>query len=254
MTGIEFYETPGTYTQISDKKFSYNIYNDLINTSYIQETGNIWKENTATVSGSSCFISPEHDTTESNILWSNKSANWNKNWNASAHIRWMTYDNDWVAPVVPPGERLRQMIQARMSPAFHRRRTHLSVAMDIREKRARQTLRRIIGDQAFKKFLRDGFMTVVPKSGLTYRIFPGHGVTEVFDRGIMVDRLCVVLQGDFPPTDSLLMRYLLILNDEGEFSEYAVKHHVSQNRTKLIFPDTEEIESLTKTWAKLKVA
>jgi hypothetical protein len=158
------------------------------------------------------------------------------------------------APVVTPSERMRQIIQTRIAPAIHRgrKRASLSIAMDIREERARQTLRRIIGEQAFRKFIRDGFITVVPKSGLTYRIYPGHGITEVYDRGIMVDKLCVVLRGNFPPTDSLIMRYLLILNDEGEFSQHAVKHHVFASGTTLEFSAQEE--SLTELWAKLKVA
>lgn len=155
-------------------------------------------------------------------------------------------------PFIAPGERMRQMIRDRMSPAI-RVRKMMPMKIDEREVRARQTLRRIIGEQAFRKFIRDGFITVVPKSGLTYRIFSGHGMTQVYDRGIMVDRLCVVLQGQFPPTDSLIMRYLLILNDEGEFSKYAVKHQVLQNKRKLVFP-AQEVQPLVEAWAKLKVA
>ncbi len=168
-------------------------------------------------------------------------------------IYWDT--GGWVAPVVAPGERLRQMIRDRMAPVIlhNRKRTPMSMATDVREERARQTLRRIIGGQAYKKFMRDGFITVVPKSGLTYRIYPGYGITEVYDKGIMVDRLCVVLQGDFPPTDSILMRYLLILNDEGEFSKYAIKHHVSSNSGILVFPTQEEVKPLTEAWAELKL-
>ncbi len=170
---------------------------------------------------------------------------------------WDSYKDDygWAPPVITPSDRMRQMIRDRMAPAIHRgrKRNSMSIAMDIREERARQTVRRIIGEQAYKKFIRDGFITVVPKSGLTYRIFPGHGMTEVYDRGIMVDKLCVVLQGNFPPTDSLLMRYLLILNDEGGFSKYAVKHYVSQS-TKLVFPTVTDVKPLTDAWEKLKVA
>lgn len=164
----------------------------------------------------------------------------------------MTWSNGaWESPT--PEDRMRQMIRDRMGPAIHCRRNSMSIAKDVREERARQTLRRILGDQAFKKFIRNGFITVVPKSGLTYRIYPGSGMTDVYDRGIKVDRLCVVLAGNFPPTDSLIMRYLLILNDEGEFSKYAIKHHVSQNSKKLIFP-AQEVKPLTEAWAKLKVA
>ena len=124
-----------------------------------------------------------------------------------------------------PQERLRDMIKSRMAPTIiTSRRKPMPMEVDEREIRAREMLCRFIGPQLFKRFLRDGFITVVPKSGLTYRIYPGHRMTEVYDRGVMVERLCVVLNGRFPPTDELVMRYLLILNDEGEFSQYAIKH------------------------------
>ncbi len=174
-------------------------------------------------------------------------------------LRWNDMGGNSVTwcPPVAPGDRIRKMIRDRMSPAIHRnkKRQPMSFAADIREERARQTLRRIIGAQAYKKFIRDGFITVVPKSGLTYRIYPGHGITEVYDKGIMVDRLCVVLQGNFPPTDSILMRYLLILNDEGEFSKYAVKHGVwgAGKSFKLVLP-AAEAPPLTIAWAKSKEA
>lgn len=162
-------------------------------------------------------------------------------------------DMSWSHFPVDPAARLRRMIQKRMGPAIHRSRTSLSIAMDIREERARQTLRVVIGEQAYRRFIRDGFITVVPKSGLTYRIHPGHGMTQVYDKGKQIDLLCVVLKGDFPPTDALLMRYLLILNDEGEFCQYAIRHHVHQDRStaRLVLP---EPIALPEAWAKLKVA
>lgn len=159
----------------------------------------------------------------------------------------------WRSPVIPPEERMRRIIQERMAPIViirGKKRESLSIAIDEREERARQTLRRIIGQQAFRKFIRDGFITVVSKSGLTYRIYPGHGMTDVYDRGIMVERLCVVLQGRFPPTDSLIMRYLLILNDEGEFSKYAVKHSAGSGSV-LQLPKQDN-RNLAEVWAEIK--
>lgn len=169
------------------------------------------------------------------------------------NIYWDSTDaSQWIStPPLSPGERMRQMIRDRMAPTIRMRRA-LPTPGDIREERARETLRRILGEQSFRKFLRDGFITVVAKSGLTYRIFPGHGITEVYDRGIMVERLCVVLKGNFPPTDSLIMRYLLILNDEGEFSEYAVKHAVWSPNKRLVVPKKQV--SLAEEWAHLKCA
>ena len=124
--------------------------------------------------------------------------------------------------------RFKQIIDGRCSPNIiirqNDRRKPLLMSVDIREQRARETLKRVIGENKFVGFLKSGFLSVKAKSGLVYQIFPGHGITCVFNQGQLVDRLCVVLQGGFPPTDSLIMRYLMILNNENQFRSYAIKH------------------------------
>lgn len=179
--------------------------------------------------------------------------------------KWITLDGSgrhFVTQVpVTASERMREILRSRMAPAIIVRgsRRAMRPAADIREQRARGTFRRIVGEDAFRGFLRNGFVTVVPKSGLTYRIYPGSGMTEVYDRGIMVEKLCVVLDGNFPPTDSLIMRYLLILNDEGEFSQYAIKHNVDANISFsakfTITPDVAQLgRGLSEIMAELKAA
>ncbi len=236
------YEATGIGWDIENKSKRENIYNDL-STIGLSTINNLYYKGTDTSTYSNIWR--EYDTgtgADATTIYNN------------GLYKWDTRSVTWSPPVVAPGDRIRQMIRDRMGPTIRRSRTSLSIAMDVREERARQTLRRIIGEQAFRKFVRDGFITVVPKSGLTYRIYPGHGITEVYDKGIMVDRLCVVLQGNFPPTDSILMRYLLILNDEGEFSKYAVKHMVlAGTGANLVLPGAEA-PTLTEAWAKLKVA
>lgn len=144
------------------------------------------------------------------------------------------FENGWTStcyhesPPKPPtpSERLREILAQRHAPLIIATRKSLELTTDIREMRARETLRRVIGEQKYFDFLKKGFVCVRAKSGLTYQIFPGHGITCVYDKGIMVDRLCVVLQGQFPATDSLIMRYLLILNNEDHFRSFAIKHGV----------------------------
>lgn len=124
-----------------------------------------------------------------------------------------------IEPQFPtPVERIRAIMQERSAPRFIRDLRALNAPCDIREVRARETLKRVIGDNKYRDFLRKGFITVTnPKSGNTFQIFPGNGMTNVYFRGKMVEKLCVVLQGDFPPTDSLIMRYLMVLNNEQGF-------------------------------------
>lgn len=128
--------------------------------------------------------------------------------------------NDWPhhnTPTLSVGDRFRQILQRRQGPAIISSRTPAKITSDIREMRARETLHRLLGDDKFRRFLRNGFVSVCGKSGKTYQIYPGHGMTIVYDRGVPIEKLCVVLRGDFTPTDSLITRYVMILHDELHF-------------------------------------
>jgi hypothetical protein len=120
---------------------------------------------------------------------------------------------------------------------------------DHREVAARETLRRVIGGDKFRRFLRHGHVSVRAKSGLVYQIFPGHGITKVFRDGELVERLCVVMNGNFPPTDELIMRFLLILNDEADFRSHAISHAVYQEKAQPA-PDSR---NLVEAFKKFKL-
>lgn len=143
-----------------------------------------------------------------------------------------------------PKQQFMDILKSRHCPAILSTRKSVRAPSDHRELRARETLRRVIGDQKFKKFIRDGFVSVKAKSGLVYQIFPGHYMTNVYRDGERVEKLCVVLNGDFPPTDSLIMRYLLILNDEHDFRNHAISHAF----TNIVTPRQTRFESLIDAW------
>jgi len=150
-----------------------------------------------------------------------------------------------------PKRRLREILQSRQAPLVISSRKSMPHPSDIREQRARETLRRVLGDDKFRRFIRHGFVSVKAKSGLVYQIFPAHGITNVYREGEKVERLCVVLRGDFPPTDSLIMRYLLILNDERDFRKHAIEHKVYPK--KMVELDlVKEPESLNEIWNKMR--
>jgi hypothetical protein len=160
----------------------------------------------------------------------------------------------WIHASAPdPMKQIRKIIQQRCAPVYIRNIKCLDHAPDIREIRARETLRRVVGAENYRRFLKRGFITVMnPKSGNTFQIFPGHGITNVYFRGTMVERLCVVMKGDFPPTDSLIMRYLMILNNEEQFRALAVKHSVFQTQKQVLaVPDQR---SLPEIFANLRTA
>lgn len=127
-----------------------------------------------------------------------------------------------------PKERLRQIIRERSGPGIivieSKRRRPLGWSIDVREKRARATLARMIGRDRYRRFLKDGFVTARNRtSGKVYQIFTGSELTKVYENGRCIASLCVVLKGGFPATDSLIVRYLMVLNDEKRFWEIAYK-------------------------------
>ena len=90
------------------------------------------------------------------------------------------------------------------------------------EERARFLLKRMIGESAFRGYLKNGFLTYRAASGLTYQIFPGHRMVCVWDKGKPIEKLCLVFQdGDIPQTDAVIMRLLMLESNEEEFRRLA---------------------------------
>lgn len=147
-------------------------------------------------------------------------------------VKWIYNDGEKVAPI-STSERMRQMFAERRAPAIilpEKRKPIIELTSDVRELRARQTLRRVIGEDHYRSFMKNGFVTVRGKSGRFYQVFPGHDFTRVFENGKVIEDLCVVLTGGYTPTDALLMRYILLLNDEEHFRSLANRHGASQRR------------------------
>jgi hypothetical protein len=151
-----------------------------------------------------------------------------------------------------PQEVLREIIVQRHAPGIVvvESKRPMSMNVDIREKRARETLSRLIGQERFSRFLKQGFISAKNrKSGKVYQIFPGSGITKVFENGNLTARLCVVLKGNFPPTDSLIVRYLLALNDEDKLWSLAIKHNINSHVRSINVADSR---SLIEIYSELK--
>lgn len=159
------------------------------------------------------------------------------------------YKSFWYPTKRDPKEKLLEIIRSRQSPLIVSNKKPLVATTDIREMRARETLKRVIGEDKFRSFLKTGFISVKSKSGLVYQIFPSSHFTCVYKQGIMIERLCVVLNGGFPPTDSLIMRFLLILNDEQQFRSLANVHRAEVKENKVFKP---EHRSLVEIYEELK--
>ena len=134
-----------------------------------------------------------------------------------------------------PQDRIREIISSRSAPAFLRHGQQSDIwnprkflperIVPEKELRARETLRLVVGEEMYRSYLKRGFVTVQnPKSKNVYQIYPGHGLTFVYNNGVMIQRLCVYLKGDFPPTDAMIVRYLMAINNEDQLWKLANKH------------------------------
>ena len=118
----------------------------------------------------------------------------NTGWN----VQW--YDSPYQAPKpIDPKIRLQQIIDSRQSPRIiiPNHRTPPPMTTEVRELRARETLRRVVGNDRYKNYMRVGFVSVRGKDGKYYQLYPAHGITHVFEAGQLVAKLCLYFPGDF---------------------------------------------------------
>jgi len=82
-----------------------------------------------------------------------------------------------------------------------------------------ETLREMITEEEFKRFIARGFITVQGRSGKTYQIFRNNWHTKVWVGGKLVEEICVRISGKVkaPATDNLIAFKAMIEADEEEF-------------------------------------
>lgn len=207
--------------KIKSTKSLYKIFyeNSIINEKYINEKYEKnneyiirpnWYTNDATTTATSPYLNSTTSTSYTNL---------DDFYNAvSGYYRWAKGKAEWVDSGIrlDPMARMREIIRSRQAPTILIARSARRPE-DDREIRARQTLRTMIGEDAFMKFLKKGFVSVRAKSGRIYQIFPGHKSTVVWENGKAIKSICVYLRGGFAPTDEVIMRYILITTDEEDF-------------------------------------
>jgi hypothetical protein len=90
------------------------------------------------------------------------------------------------------------------------------------ESKALDTLRDMISETDFRKYLIYGFLLVTGRSGKIYQIFNIARHIQVWEKGRHVEDLCVYLKDDkIPPTDKLIAFKVMIETDEEIFRKNA---------------------------------
>lgn len=87
------------------------------------------------------------------------------------------------------------------------------------ERAALETLREMISEFEYRKYLRDGFLLVKGASGDVYQVFRNLSHTKVRRAGKIIEEVCVRINKDVkaPPTDNVIAFKTLIETDETAF-------------------------------------
>lgn len=88
------------------------------------------------------------------------------------------------------------------------------------EKIALETLREVISEAEFRKYLRYGFILVKGQSGDIFQIFRNRSHTKVWRNGKVIEEVCVrIREVNVPPTDNVIAFRQIIQTSEIEFKK-----------------------------------
>ncbi len=88
------------------------------------------------------------------------------------------------------------------------------------ERVAIETLREMISEAEFRKYIKHGFVLVRGQSGYIYQIFRNRAHTKVWKNGTVIKEVCVRIEdNEIPPTDNIIAFKILIEGSEEEFEK-----------------------------------
>lgn len=86
------------------------------------------------------------------------------------------------------------------------------------EERALESLREMISEEEFRRYLKYGFITVESFRGKVYQIFQNNNHVKVWDNGRLIEEVCIYLKNRrIPLTDKVIAFKAIIETDEDEF-------------------------------------
>lgn len=113
-----------------------------------------------------------------------------------------------------PLDRIRREVRKRLSPEEKRKRQYLDAVRSPQEQKARETLREIISETDYRRYITNGFVMVRGGSGRYYQIFADQRNTIVYEKGKAIQSLCIHTVRECPPTDHIINLKCLIEFDE----------------------------------------
>lgn len=111
---------------------------------------------------------------------------------------------------------IKQIMKTNLLIKNNSRHLRLGNIVSVQEEKARETLRDMISERDWRRYLTNGFVIVKAPSGKFYQIFNDQRHVKVYQKGILTDEICIHTHADTkcPPTDHILNLMFLVQNDE----------------------------------------
>lgn len=129
---------------------------------------------------------------------------------------------DWVYTPTPSDKKAMKRWELKSKLAIHvKSRSDSSVFTfaPTAERTAMETLREMITEAEFRRYVRDGFIMVRGRSGDMYQVFRHRSHTKIWRNGKVIEEVCTRIRADIgtPPTDNVIAFKTMIEFDEQEF-------------------------------------
>ena len=99
----------------------------------------------------------------------------------------------------------------------------LNTTLPLNEQIAIQTLREMITETEYRRYITHGFINILGEERKVYQIFRGRKHIKVWQHGELIEEYCINIKHDIksPPTDEVIMKLTLIRANEDEFKKLA---------------------------------
>jgi hypothetical protein len=135
---------------------------------------------------------------------------------------------DWLNDTTPR-EKIIESIKSNLVILSKNRANSIAIDTKNPEYNALMTLREMISETDFRKYLKYGFLNVNGKNGRVYQIFRDKSHTKVFENGRLKEEICVRLTTGVPYTDNVIAFKVMIETSEDLFRSsgniYRITHY-----------------------------
>lgn len=132
---------------------------------------------------------------------------------ATATWSYITCDWTWTEKETA-AEKLKRRIRRQLS-GQERSRPYLAAPVSPAEQRARDTLRDMISEAEWRRYVTNSFVMVRGNSGRHYQVFSNHNRRiQVWEKGKHIANLCIHTHPDCPPSDHVINMKIMVELDE----------------------------------------